>query len=101
MWCCKFSAGNIARGKSTRQSSTAAGGSSSRAVDGNKNSQWNERSCTHTNRQRGAWWRVDLGGSYQVGKVKLTNRGDCCWDRLSNFDIRVGNVDNNPDRNTL
>ncbi|XP_065051247.1 uncharacterized protein LOC135680930 isoform X2 [Rhopilema esculentum] len=89
--------GNIARGRPTKQSSTAAGGAASRAVDGNKNSQWNGRSCTHTSRQGTPWWRVDLGNpKYKVRKVRLTNRGDCCGNRLRNIDIRVGNLDNNP-----
>ena len=97
----KIGRGNIGRGKNTRQSSTGYGGLSSRAVDGNSNSQWRGRSCTHTNRQRNAWWRVDLGADYKVGMVKLTNRGDCCGNRLSNFDIRVGSVDGNPKANGL
>ena len=93
--------GNLARGKGTRQSSTAYGGSSSRAVDGNRNTRWGGRSCTHTNAQHNAWWRVDLGADYKVERVKLTNRGDCCGNRLSNFDIRVGNRDGNPKANAL
>ena len=93
--------GNLSRGKGTRQSSTAYRGSSSRAVDGNKNSQWGGRSCTHTHSQPNAWWRVDLGADYRVGTVKLTNRGDCCGNRLRNFDIRVGNRDGNPKVNAL
>lgn len=92
--------GNVARRRPTKQSSTAYGGSAGRAVDGNKNSNWNGRSCTHTNRQGNPWWRVDIGNpSYKVRKVKLTNRGDCCWTRLRSVDIRVGNFDNNPNRN--
>ena len=92
---------NLARGKPTKQSSICCGGSPGRAVDGNNNSQWSGGSCSHTNTQYGAWWRVDLGQPYPIDKVKLTNRGDCCWDRLSGFDVRVGNVDDNPDLNAL
>ncbi len=88
--------GNIARGKPTKQSSTGFGGVPSRAVDGNKNNQWGGRSCTHTNKDRKPWWRVDLKMEEQVKKVKLTNRGDCCWGRLRAIDIMVGNVDDNP-----
>ena len=93
--------GNIARGKPTKQSSVAHGGVPQRAVDGNVNSHWNGRSCTHTQRQRQPWWRVDLQMMYPVAKVKLTNRGDCCQTRLRNFEIRVGNVDQNPGANSL
>ena len=96
-----FIVGNIALRKPTLQSSTGFGGVSSRAVDGNANSQWGGSSCTHTNRQRGAWWRVDLGRVWAVGKVKITNRGDCCWGRLRAFEVRVGNTDRNPKANPL
>ena len=93
--------GNIARGKPTKQISTAHGGVSSRAVDGNKNSQWGGRSCTHTNRDKKPWWRVDLASIQKVKKVQLTNRGDCCETRLRQIEIKVGKVDNNPDANAL
>ena len=99
--CLLFDLGNLARGKNTKQSSTGYGGDSKRAVDGNKNNRYGGRSCTHTNRQTRAWWRVDLGSIQKVGNVKITNRGDCCDDRLKNFDIRVGNTDNNPRANGL
>lgn len=93
--------GNLAKGKDTKQSSTGFGGDSKRAVDGNKNTKWNGKSCTHTKRQRQAWWRVDLASTQKVGRVKVTNRGDCCDDRLKNFDIRVGNTDKKPKGNGL
>ncbi len=83
------------------QSSTYPNGQSSKAVDGNANPNWGGRSCTHTQSQQGAWWRVDLGKQYSVGKVKITNRGDCCWNRLSNFQVRVGNIDKKPKANKL
>ncbi len=93
--------GNIARRRPTRQSSTGHGGASSRAVDGNKNTQWGGGSCTHTNKQQNPWWRVDLGSVQKVKKVKLTNRGDCCSNRLRNIEIRVGNTDGNPRANPV
>lgn len=88
--------GNLARGKNTKQSSTGFGGASSRAVDGNRNGQWRGGSCTHTNKDAKPWWRVDLGSSQKVKKVKLSNRADCCGNRLRNIEIKVGDVDNNP-----
>ena len=96
-----FLTGNVARGKPTKQSSTGFGGVPSRAVDGNKNTQWGGRSCTHTNRQAKPWWRVDLQSNVAVKKVVVTNRGDCCWTRLRQVEIRVGNTDNNPAANPL
>ena len=93
--------GNLAKRKPTRQSTTAHGGVSARAVDGNRNTQWNGRSCTHTSRQSRPWWRVDLQSIQNVKKVRLTNRGDCCFNRLRQIEIRVGMRDNNPGANAL
>ena len=76
--------GNLAQGKDTWQSSTSHSGSASRAVDGKKGTDFHSGSCTHTYSQQNAWWRVDLGADYKVGMVKITNRGDCCSDRLRN-----------------
>ena len=94
---------NIALGKPTKQSTTGYGGKSSRAVDGNKDGNFYHYSCTHTEweSKTSPWWRVDLGQSSKVAQVKIVNREDCCSGRLSNFDIRVGNVDDNPDANAV
>ncbi|XP_070179078.1 fucolectin-like, partial [Littorina saxatilis] len=35
------------------------------------------------------WWRVDLLAIYDIFYVSVTNRGDCCQDRLRNFTVRV------------
>ena len=97
----KYGAGNLARGKDTWQSTTAHSGSASRAVDGNKGTDFHSGSCTHTKSQQNAWWRVDLGDDYKVGMVKITNRGDIKYDRLKNFAIYVGNVERNPKQNEV
>ena len=93
--------GNLARGKSTQQSFTAFAGHASRAVDGKKTTACGSNSCTHTVKERNTWWKVDLGDDYKVGMIKITNRGDCCSGMLKDFDIRVGNVDENPKANEL
>jgi len=81
---------NLAYNKPTIQSSTSPGGSSSRAVDGIINTNYIDGSCTHTLFEANAWWRVDLGQVDPVTEVYVVNRGDCCGDRLSSFEIRVG-----------
>ena len=48
--------------------------------------------CSHTATVVNPYWRVDLGSSHSITSVALTNRGDCCGDRLSNFEIRIGNT---------
>ena len=95
-------AGNVARRKPSAQSTTGPwGGVASRGNDGNANPNWNGRSCTATNKQSRPWWRVDLQNSYLVKKVKITNRNDCCWNRLRNVQVRVGNNLSGPDPNAL
>ena len=91
---------NYARGKPTLQSSTSHDGLSGRAVDGNPDSNYGGGSCTHTNREPGAWWRVDLLASKTIGKIAIVNRADCCSKRLKQVEIRVGETDS-PDNNTL
>lgn len=81
---------NVALYKPTVQASTAFGGDSSRAVDGNTDGRWGSNSVTHTSGAVGNdWWTVDLRGSYDVNQVVLFNRTDCCADRLSNFYVRL------------
>ncbi len=88
--------GNLARGKPAIQSSTRHGGIASKAVDGNKNMDFHAGSCTHTRIERRPWWRVDLESYYKVKGVRLTNRGDCCSERLRQIEIIVGDVDRDP-----
>ncbi|XP_067249145.1 fucolectin-1-like [Chanodichthys erythropterus] len=83
---------NIALGAKTVQSSTDSFlGSAKHAVDGNSNSNYAHGSCTHTNSEHNPWWRVDLMGVYSINKVTIANRGDCCGERISGAQIRIGN----------
>ena len=82
----------IRRNMRTSQISTGWGGSSSRAIDGNTNSRYGSRSCTHTRKTNNPWWKVDLGKVYDnIHSVKLFNRGDCCGSRLSNVEVYITN----------
>jgi hypothetical protein len=76
--------GLLSPGRPTAQSSTAFGGSSSRAVDGNRDGTFSNNSVTHTNNSQ-AWWRVDLGATKKITWIDIYNRTDCCSDRLANF----------------
>ena len=69
---------NLALGKPTKQSTTDKYGVSSKAVDGNNNTDYGVRSCTHTAPTKGNWWQVDLGSVYEIRDVVITNRADCC-----------------------
>ena len=60
----------------------------SRAVDGNRNTNFHKLSCTHTQEKTGSWWEVDLGAVYEIWDVVLTNR-DEAEERLKGFVIEV------------
>ncbi|XP_028400307.1 uncharacterized protein LOC114523545 [Dendronephthya gigantea] len=85
---------NFALGKPTAQSSTwSGGGYAHHAVDGNRNTIMvynGAAQCVHTLGGNREWWRVDFGETIPVARVAITNRGDCCWDRMRDFEIKVG-----------
>ncbi|KAM4687850.1 fucolectin-4-like [Discoglossus pictus] len=82
---------NVARGRSVCQSTMIAGGNPRRAIDGNKSGTYGDGSCTHTDKDNPAWWRVDLNDDYKISRVIVTNRRDCCYERLGGAEVRVGN----------
>ena len=84
---------NLALGKPTNQSGTLLKGESSNAVDGFKHPNISENSCIHTDNRYEPWWYVDLQALYYVTSVVISNRGDCCDERLTNFEIKVGRED--------
>uniref|UniRef100_A0A9J7Y5A9 Fucolectin tachylectin-4 pentraxin-1 domain-containing protein n=1 Tax=Cyprinus carpio carpio TaxID=630221 RepID=A0A9J7Y5A9_CYPCA len=95
--------GNIALNARVVQSSLyQADGIAEHAVDGNRNADYGKGSCTHTKSELNPWWRADLGNVYSISKVAITNRGDCCKDRLRGAQIRIGNnLENNGNNNEL
>ncbi|XP_032894004.1 uncharacterized protein LOC116984049 [Amblyraja radiata] len=82
---------NVVFGAPAIQSSTAQKADAGRATDGNSQSHWTHSSCTLTNRTKDPWWRVDLNDIYAISMVSITNRKDCCSDRLIGAEIRIGN----------
>ncbi|XP_064639129.1 uncharacterized protein LOC135494782 [Lineus longissimus] len=84
---------NRALKKPAWQSSTSPKiGLAVNAVDGNFEDTFEYNSCTHTMLEANAWWAVDLANAYSVTGINLQNRGDCCAERLSNFDVVVSNT---------
>jgi len=85
---------NLALGRDAIQSSTAFNGPANLAVDGNKDGQYYDGSCSHTDNKDKAWWAVDLGEETSVGRIRITNRDDggISAPRLSNFNIGLTNV---------
>ncbi|XP_048057788.1 uncharacterized protein LOC125275135 isoform X1 [Megalobrama amblycephala] len=94
---------NLALGATAVQSSTFDGLTAAQnAVDGNRNPNYISRSCSHTKADKDPWWRVDLLEVYMVTRVSITNRGDCCAERINGAQIRIGNsLENNGNNNEL
>ena len=69
---------NLALKQKAFQSSINHGGLPSRAVDGVKNDDWYQKSCTHTSTEPNPWWYVDLGDVHNIQTISVLNRGDCC-----------------------
>uniref|UniRef100_A0A3Q3FVK8 Fucolectin tachylectin-4 pentraxin-1 domain-containing protein n=1 Tax=Labrus bergylta TaxID=56723 RepID=A0A3Q3FVK8_9LABR len=87
------------RGKAF-QSSTSFTGPASKAIDGRRDSTYDKGFCTHTLEETNPWWRLDLRETHAVTSVKVTNRGDCCAQRLDGAEIRIGNsAENNGNDN--
>ncbi|XP_038831415.1 uncharacterized protein LOC120030157 [Salvelinus namaycush] len=85
---------NVALKKVATQSSYLDHRTAQLAIDGNKAT--NDVPCTHTKHDTNPWWRVDLLDVYRVTGVSITNRGDCCSERLNGAEIRIGNsLENN------
>mmetsp|Transcript_22671 Transcript_22671/g.29041 ORF Transcript_22671/g.29041 Transcript_22671/m.29041 type:complete len:630 (+) Transcript_22671:44-1933(+) len=81
---------NVAVGKPSTQSSTCHGGVASRGNDGSIASSWHYGSVAHTcYNLPETWWEVDLEQESEVEEIHVTNRYDCCWDRMDDFIIEV------------
>ncbi|XP_051948130.1 uncharacterized protein LOC127619302 [Xyrauchen texanus] len=71
-----------------------------RAIDKIKLSQGEASSCSCTQFEQNPWWRLDLLDNYYVSKVVITNRADCCPERINGAEIRIGNsLQNNGNNN--
>ncbi|XP_051520736.1 pentraxin fusion protein-like [Myxocyprinus asiaticus] len=94
---------NLASGARAVQSSTYSQlGIAENAVDGNKESEYFEGSCTHTAAEKNPWWRVDLTEVHKVTMITITNRADCCEERIIRAQIHIGNsLENNGNNNEL
>ena len=69
---------NLALRKTTKQSTTFGGYSSSNAVDGKRDNALRRNSCAHTWGEKGPWWQVDLDAVYEIRQVVIKSRSDCC-----------------------
>jgi len=77
---------DLALGKRAVQSTTWQGAVATRAVDGNADGDFYNRSLTHTDGDQPAWWLLDLGpGVSYIDRIIVYNRSDCCAERLTRF----------------
>uniref|UniRef100_A0A3Q4G4A9 Fucolectin tachylectin-4 pentraxin-1 domain-containing protein n=2 Tax=Neolamprologus brichardi TaxID=32507 RepID=A0A3Q4G4A9_NEOBR len=92
---------NVALKGEATQSSTLSFATASKAIDGRRNSFYSNGFCSHTAEdETNPWWRVDLQRSFTITAVKVTNRGDCCAERLDGAEVRIGNsLENNGNNN--
>ena len=61
------------------------------AVDGSRSGNYRDFSCTHTPTEDNPFWYVSFEPfKVNISVIRITNRQDCCQDRLSNFEIRIG-----------
>ena len=83
---------DLALSQPATQSSVFNGSGASLAVDGNKNRDYSQGSCIHTQSQKDPWWRVDLGASLPVAEVVIVNRLclPACTNHMTAFEIRIG-----------
>jgi hypothetical protein len=85
-----FGRTNLALGKPVSESSQYDVGAPSRAVDGNRDGNWNNGSVTHTLNQLQPSWEVDLGAVQNIDDVQLWNRTDGGWgSRLTDYWVFV------------
>ena len=68
---------NLALNKPAWQSSEFYEHPANMAVDGDRNPDYYNESCSHTSRDDGPWLTVDLQEEYLITVVNITNRGDC------------------------
>ena len=62
-------------------------------MDGVRGTDTHTDKSSHTTDNPGTtdpWWRVDLEELLPVSEVYILNKGGCCGERLSGFEIRVG-----------
>lgn len=74
---------NIAVDKPCTQSSVWYDNDCRKANDGFTSGNINHHSVMHTNLSGDNWWKVDLGGEYNIDSVTIYNRSDCCQSRLA------------------
>uniref|UniRef100_A0A3B4GZX5 Fucolectin tachylectin-4 pentraxin-1 domain-containing protein n=1 Tax=Pundamilia nyererei TaxID=303518 RepID=A0A3B4GZX5_9CICH len=75
---------------SVQSSTSGTVGTAGKAVDGNRDANYQSGSCTLTTVESDPWWRVDLVNVYTIGTVMITNRQEL-ENGLDGAEIWIGN----------
>ncbi|XP_059356791.1 fucolectin-7-like [Carassius carassius] len=96
----KYIQENLALKGKAVQSSTYYTWGAANAIDGIRYAPGEASSCSISGYDLSPWWRLDLLDSYKIYKVTVTNRADCCPERTTGVEIRIGNsLENNGNNN--
>uniref|UniRef100_A0A672PK16 Fucolectin tachylectin-4 pentraxin-1 domain-containing protein n=1 Tax=Sinocyclocheilus grahami TaxID=75366 RepID=A0A672PK16_SINGR len=95
-----YGAENLALKGTAVQSTTYYSWGAANAIDGIRYAPGTASFCSITLNQLNPWWRLDLLDYYCIYKVTITNRADCCPERMTGVEIRIGNsLENNGNNN--
>jgi len=86
---------NVALGGTASQVSQLQVGldlSASQAIDGNNNGDFEAFTMAHTDSAAEAWWEIDLGSRYELSRIEIFNRTDCCAESLQNFHVLISDA---------
>jgi len=87
---------NVAKGGKATQSTTSHNGDAARAIDGNKNPDYNAGGQTHTtNDRKDPWWELDLGKEVELTSIGVWNRKGF-ESRLDGFTLEVLDASKKP-----
>ena len=88
---------NVALSATASQSSTAYQGEPGRAIDGNRDGDYQAaKSTTHTAAEEDPWWELDLGKAEPIDEILIWNRTDgapAIGRRLAGFQLKLLSAD--------
>ena len=87
---------NLALDAQASQSSQFGDASANRAIDGNTNGEFGQKSVTHTKDETMPWLEIDLGSEKTIDQIKVYNRRDRLEHRLQNFWVVAYNAKREP-----
>ncbi|KAJ1174186.1 hypothetical protein NDU88_006009 [Pleurodeles waltl] len=79
------------RGEASQSSNLKVFDESYKAIDGSLSNNYMTGSCSHTDLEFEPWLMVDLKAPASIQCVAITNRGDCCRERINGAEVRIGN----------